>query len=143
MLLPLDRLPNRVVSIAGPQAAGNWIRCAVQNRGVTVHWKFRYVATGRLQIIRLKSMTWVNGPPPDCCYTEIRCEAQDNIMSVVFLFTIAAVVLVVASLVSGIISMGHGGKYDDEHATQFMFSRVGFQALAVLLVLLMAYESYV
>jgi len=64
-------------------------------------------------------------------------------MSTIFLLALVAVVLAIASLVSGVVSMGHGGEYDQRHALQFMFSRVGFQALAVLFLLLMMYENYI
>lgn len=64
-------------------------------------------------------------------------------MSTVLLLTVAVVLLVVASLVSGVISMARGGEYDRQHATQFMFFRVGFQALAVVLVMHLAYMNYV
>lgn len=48
--------------------------------------------------------------------------------------------LIVVSLVStalvlgwGIVSMTHGGAYDSRHSTQLMSARIGFQALAVVL----------
>lgn len=62
-------------------------------------------------------------------------------MSMVFGFTLFAVVLTVASLLSGVISMGRGGDFDHKHATHLMFFRVGFQALAVLLLLQLAYMN--
>lgn len=49
---------------------------------------------------------------------------------------IAVLIFVIASLVAGVISMAHGGEFDEQHAEHFMFSRVGFQALAVLLLLI-------
>ena len=57
--------------------------------------------------------------------------------------TIAVLLLVIASLVTGVISMAHGGEFDRKHATQFMFFRIGFQALAVLLLMQLAYMNYV
>ena len=57
--------------------------------------------------------------------------------------TLAVLVLVIASLVSGVISMAYGGKYDQRHATHFMFARIGFQGLAILLLLQLAYLHYV
>jgi len=56
---------------------------------------------------------------------------------------LTAFLLVIASLVSGVISMAHGGEYDRKHATHFMFARIGFQALAVLLLMQLAYMHYV
>lgn len=55
-----------------------------------------------------------------------------------FIIVIALVVTVVA-LVTGIISMGHGGKFDDKHSTQLMFLRVGAQGIVILLLLLALY----
>lgn len=42
----------------------------------------------------------------------------------------------VAALLTGILSMAHGGDFDDRHSHQLMFARVGFQALTVALVVL-------
>lgn len=64
-------------------------------------------------------------------------------MATVYWIAVAIVLLVIASLVSGVISMGHGGEYDRKHATHLMFLRVGLQALAVVLVMQLAYMSYV
>ena len=57
--------------------------------------------------------------------------------------TMAVLLLVIASLVTGVISMAHGGEFDRKHATHFMFFRIGFQALAVLLLMQLAYMNYV
>lgn len=64
-------------------------------------------------------------------------------MTTVYWIIFAVLFLVIASLVSGVISMGHGGEYDRKHATQFMFCRVGLQALVVMLVMQLAYMNYV
>lgn len=64
-------------------------------------------------------------------------------MSIVYGLMLVVLLLVVASLISGVISMAHGGEYDHKHATQFMFFRVGFQALVVVLLMQLAYMSYV
>ena len=63
-------------------------------------------------------------------------------MTIVFWLTIAAFLLVVASLVSGLVSMSRGGEVDYQHATHFMSARIGFQALAVLLLVVLAYMLY-
>jgi hypothetical protein len=60
-----------------------------------------------------------------------------------FWLTIAVLLLVIASLVTGVISMGQGGEFDRKHAEHFMYFRIGFQALAVLLLLQLAYMNYV
>jgi hypothetical protein len=46
--------------------------------------------------------------------------------------------LVVASLVSGLVSMAHGGQFDQKHATHFMFARIGLQGVVILLFVLVA-----
>lgn len=63
-------------------------------------------------------------------------------MTAIFWLTIAVLLLVIASLVTGVISMAQGGEYDRKHAEHFMFFRIGFQALAVLLLMQLAYLSY-
>jgi hypothetical protein len=45
-------------------------------------------------------------------------------------------------LVGGVVSMVHGGESDDKHATHYMIARVGFQALAVVLLILLAFVLY-
>ena len=52
---------------------------------------------------------------------------------------VVALLLTVASLVSGVVSMGHGGEFDRQHSTQFMFARVGFQAVTVVILLAALY----
>jgi hypothetical protein len=42
----------------------------------------------------------------------------------------------VASLALGIGSMAHGGEFDQAHSTQFMFARVGSQAITVILLVI-------
>jgi len=46
---------------------------------------------------------------------------------------ILALLATVVSLGWGIGSMAHGGSYDEQHSDQFMFARVGLQALAITL----------
>lgn len=61
----------------------------------------------------------------------------------VFWLTISVLFLIIASLVTGVISMAMGGDYDRKHAEHFMYFRVGFQALAVVLLMQLAYMNYV
>lgn len=42
----------------------------------------------------------------------------------------------VTSLVVGVGAMGHGGEFDQRHATQLMFARVGSQAITILVLLI-------
>ncbi len=38
-----------------------------------------------------------------------------------------------AALVSGIVSMAHGGRFDQRHSYQLMLARVGLQGIALFL----------
>ncbi len=51
------------------------------------------------------------------------------------LLVVIAAVGVGVALFRGILSMAYGGKEDDEHAHQYMFKRVAWQAAAFALVL--------
>lgn len=54
------------------------------------------------------------------------------------IFTTLAILALVATIVSlgwGIGSMAHGGEYDARHSNQLMWARLGFQALALVLLL--------
>ncbi len=57
-------------------------------------------------------------------------------MTALHILLYAALALTLASLVSGVISMARGGEFDRRHGTEFMFARVGFQALTVVIILL-------
>ena len=46
-----------------------------------------------------------------------------------------ALLATVAALGAGVVSMVRGGRYDNEHSTRLMFTRVGFQGVAVVLLL--------
>jgi len=47
-----------------------------------------------------------------------------------------ALVATIISLVWGVGSMAAGGHFDDKHDTQFMMARIGFQALAIVLLII-------
>lgn len=58
------------------------------------------------------------------------------------LVTILIVILLIAtigSLFAGVVSMGVGGDLDHRNSTRLMFTRVGLQALAVGLIMLMMF----
>lgn len=60
------------------------------------------------------------------------------------LFTLLVFIALIATIVSlalGIFSMMRGGEFDQAHSTQYMGARVGFQALAVVLLMLALYFS--
>ena len=52
------------------------------------------------------------------------------------LLIIMALIATIISLGWGIRSMAQGGSYDAEHSAQLMNARVGFQAVAVVLLLI-------
>lgn len=53
-----------------------------------------------------------------------------------FVLIVMALLATVVSLAWGIGSMAHGGKYDAEHSQPLMTSRVVFQGIAFLLLLM-------
>lgn len=57
-------------------------------------------------------------------------------MDVMTLFIFAAAAMAVLSLFNGIVSMAHGGEWDELHAHELMFRRTAWQGLAVLLLLM-------
>jgi hypothetical protein len=57
-------------------------------------------------------------------------------MSMMTVFVLAAAFVAAFSLFQGIVSMAHGGAEDDRLSTRFMLKRVGWQALAVMFLLL-------
>ncbi len=53
-------------------------------------------------------------------------------------FTIPVMIVLIATVVVlfvGIISMARGGEFDRQHSVQLMFTRIGFQAAAVILII--------
>ena len=57
-------------------------------------------------------------------------------MELLTLMIIGALLATIAALGAGVVGMVRGGDYNSEHATQLMASRVGFQGLALVLMLL-------
>lgn len=57
-------------------------------------------------------------------------------MNILTLAVILALVATVAVLFWGLGSMAHGGTYDREHSEKLMFTRVGVQAVAFILIVL-------
>ncbi len=56
-------------------------------------------------------------------------------MSLLSFMIILAMLATVGALGAGLVSMMRGGEYDRQHGTQLMAARVGFQGVAVLLML--------
>lgn len=57
-------------------------------------------------------------------------------MTALSTLTIFALIATIVALGWGIGSMAHGGTYDAKHSHQFMGARIGFQALAVVLMVI-------
>ena len=49
---------------------------------------------------------------------------------------VAALLMTVGLIGTGIWSMAHGGEFDEKHSTQLMFARVGMQGITFLLLLI-------
>lgn len=62
-------------------------------------------------------------------------------MSLLTTVIILALIATIISLAWGVGSMVHGGQYDEEHSIPLMSARVGFQLLAVVLILIAAVMS--
>ena len=60
-------------------------------------------------------------------------------MDLLTVFIVLALLATIGSLVTGVISMGRGGKFDEEHSTQFMSARVILQVFAIILILASLY----
>ncbi len=57
-------------------------------------------------------------------------------MDILNMVIIAALIMTVGLIGTGIWSMAHGGEFDRKHSTQLMFARVGMQGITFLLLLL-------
>ncbi len=57
-------------------------------------------------------------------------------MSILSAVIIGALLLTIAVLFTGILSMVHGGEFDRKHSTELMYARVGMQGVTLLLLLL-------
>jgi cbb3-type cytochrome oxidase maturation protein len=59
-----------------------------------------------------------------------------NILSIVI---VVALLLTIIVLGAGIWSMAHGGEFDEKHSEQFMFARIGLQAVTLVLLFIAIY----
>jgi hypothetical protein len=57
-------------------------------------------------------------------------------MGILNVVIVAALLMTVALIGTGIWSMAHGGEFDRKHSTQLMFARVGMQAVTLVLLLI-------
>jgi len=62
-------------------------------------------------------------------------------MSLLSLMITLALVATIGALGAGLASMLRGGEYDRQHSTQFMAARVGFQGVALVLMLVALYVA--
>ena len=60
-------------------------------------------------------------------------------MSILNIVVILALIATMITLGWGVRSMSKGGKYDEEHSEQLMFTRIGLQAFAVVMLLVAVY----
>jgi hypoxia induced protein len=57
--------------------------------------------------------------------------------TLLFAFIVVLLLATIGTLFGGLASMGAGGALDDRNSERLMFARVGLQALAVVLVLML------
>ncbi len=57
-------------------------------------------------------------------------------MTMLTIVIVLALLATAAALIWGIVSMAHGGEFDQHHSLQLMFARVGLQGLTLLLLFL-------
>ena len=65
--------------------------------------------------------------------------AEVKEMSILTIVIILALIATIITLLWGVTSMSKGGKYDKEHSEQLMFTRIGLQAFAVVMLLVAVY----
>lgn len=63
-------------------------------------------------------------------------------MTILTMLIMLALLATVVALGTGIMSMAHGGQFDDEHSEQFMFARIGLQGLTFILLLIAVLVNY-
>ena len=57
-------------------------------------------------------------------------------MNILTVLIVAALLITVGVVLTGVWSMAHGGEFDQKHSTQIMVARVGMQGVTILLLLL-------
>jgi len=60
----------------------------------------------------------------------------EGVMVVLTVLILIALAGTVGALVLGIASMAHGGEFDRRHSHLFMFARVGFQGIALVMLII-------
>ena len=64
-------------------------------------------------------------------------------MSLLTLAVVLALIATIATLAWGLGSMAKGGVYDEKHSEQLMFTRIGIQAFAFVMLLIAVYLAAV
>ncbi len=64
-------------------------------------------------------------------------------MSLLTVTVVLALVATIVTLAWGLGSMAMGGSYDEKHSEQLMFTRIGIQAFAFVMLLLAVYLTAV
>lgn len=62
-------------------------------------------------------------------------------MTLLTLTVILALIATIVTLAWGLGSMARGGSYDEKHSEQLMFTRIGIQTFAFVMLLLAVYLS--
>jgi hypothetical protein len=57
-------------------------------------------------------------------------------MTIMTALVVFALLATIAALVTGIVSMAHGGGFDQRHSHQIMFARVGLQGITLVALLI-------
>ena len=57
-------------------------------------------------------------------------------MTILTALVVFALLATITALVTGIVSMAHGGGFDQRHSHQIMFARVGLQAITLVALLI-------
>jgi len=57
-------------------------------------------------------------------------------MTIMTALIVTALVATIATLVTGVVSMAHGGRFDRRHSHQIMFARVGLQGVTLVVLLI-------
>ncbi len=60
-------------------------------------------------------------------------------MSLLTITVVLALIATIATLVWGLGSMATGGSYDEKHSEQLMFTRIGIQTFAFIMLLIAVY----
>ena len=63
-------------------------------------------------------------------------------MNILTALIIAALIMTMGVIATGVFSMAHGGEFDQKHSTQLMAARIGMQGVTVMLLLLAIFLAH-